>query len=95
MSPKLDPNGLEINTNLNPQKLQQMGGGIRPCHEPIAILRDFDGTEYVVDGNHRAALAREQGVQVEGSYVPDEYKVGNQTALERVIGIFFRGSERR
>jgi hypothetical protein len=90
MAPEFDPRELNISKRISPKKIRAMEKGKRNSDDPICVLRDFDGEEYVVDGNHRTAFARRRGTHIQGEYVADDDRIGNQTAFQRVLNIFFR-----
>lgn len=86
-----DPNELVIRQDACPNlKLKNYD----PNREtPIILLVDNDGIKYVADGNNRAKLAKEQNRQILGTVVDDNFLLGPQTAIDRVLGIFFRRKE--
>ncbi len=89
-----DPEALEISSHVLSKKIEQLKDGVeKHGHVPIVVLADHDGTFYVADGNTRATIDRSLGISVPGIIVDDDHKLGPQTALERVCGIFFLRKE--
>ena len=62
-----------------------------PCPPPIAVYKDQnDGTKYVVDGNHRATVAKQQGKLVPARIIDDDnYKIKGTNILTLVIAMIF------
>lgn len=84
----LDPRLLKIGPHVDEKKVANTR--VKPKGNPIVVLPDNDLTFYVADGNHRATRALHDGIPVPGVIVDDEYACGRQSALDRVLGIFFR-----
>lgn len=77
----VDANDLTIVGRLDEDKLSG------DKEKTILAVRDTDGTAYVVDGRHAAARARRNGKPVRVVFVDDDTQLGNQTALERLLGM--------
>ncbi len=84
------PDALEISDHVQLDKIGSFNDVVKKFgHEPIVVLADNDGTFYVADGNTRAIIDRSLGRSVPGIIVDDSHKLGPQTAIDRVCGIFF------
>lgn len=89
---KFDPRALEISDHASHSKVNFLQAFLSngKNHDPVIVLADNDNTLYVADGNTRAVVAQRLGKPIPGIIVDDDYQLGPQTALERVLGIFFR-----
>ncbi|MBI4066511.1 hypothetical protein HY411_02230 [Candidatus Gottesmanbacteria bacterium] len=90
-----DPRALEISDHVPEGQLNYHRPKIeKNGHPPVIVLADKDALLYVADGNTRALIDREMGKPVSGVIVEDDYQLGPQNALDRVLGIFFLRKER-
>lgn len=88
---RIDPNMLEVNPQTNELKVRRIAN---KCHtSPVVVLPDYDATLWVADGNNRVKAACLKGEPVEALLVDDDYPIGKQSAIDRVLGIFFRKRE--
>lgn len=86
----VDPRALEISNH--PSQSRRNSITRRPL-PPVVVLPDNDGTLWVADGNARAAIAQREGITLQAKLVEDDYRLGSQTAIDRVMGIFIRKKE--
>lgn len=86
---KFNPKRLTVRDDIDPANI---GNADYPKHpKPIVVLDDPE--LLVVDGNRRALAALQKGEPILGVIVDDSYRLGQQAAVERAIGIHFRKKE--
>lgn len=84
---EIEAEGLDVPGELLDWKLQLSD---RPGKLIIAY-RDMDGKKLVVDGRHAATRAKRRGDKVSVVFVDEDEVLGNQTVLERLLGMLSGG----
>lgn len=79
---EMDPAKLTVVGDIDESKLQPTGR-----KKLVLVLRDTDGTNYVVDGRHTTERAKREGTKVKVVFITDDVQLGRQSAIERLLGM--------
>lgn len=88
-----DPRALDTSSHVNAAKVEAISKKMQKGQKipPVVVYPDYDGRLYVAEGTHRVEAARANGnAPVKGRIVEDDnYLVGKQGILTRIIHMFF------